>query len=43
MLELLGAALTVVISYEVCNAAGMLTVFFIGVFLAIVYMGIRGK
>jgi cbb3-type cytochrome oxidase subunit 3 len=43
MLELLGAALTVVISYEVSKASGMLTVFFIGVVLGVVYIAFRGK
>lgn len=43
MLELLGAALTVIVSYEVSKAAGLLTVFFIGTALAMIYLAVRGK
>ena len=43
MVELLGAALTVIISYKIASAAGLLTMFFIGVILAVICIGIRGK
>jgi hypothetical protein len=43
MVELLGATLTVIVSYKIASAAGLLTMFFIGVILAVIAIAVRSK